>query len=61
VLVKNNHYNMKYLKSMNENISKLKTYHVGGFSPELKLMEKINELIDVIEKLEKRVKELESK
>jgi hypothetical protein len=52
---------MKYLKSMNENISKLKTYHVGGVSPEYKLMEKINELIDVIEKLEKRVKELEKK
>jgi hypothetical protein len=52
---------MKYLKSMNESISKLKTYDVGGFSPELKLMEKINELIDVIEKLEKRVKELEKK
>lgn len=44
---------------MNESIDKLKTYHVGGVSPEYKLMEKINELIDVINKLQKRVKELE--
>ena len=61
MLVKNNNYNMKHLKYMNESIDKLKTYHVGGVSPEYKLMEKINELIDVINKLQKRVKELEEK
>lgn len=42
-------------------INKMKTYEVGGFSPEINLMKKINELIDVINKLQKRVKELEEK
>jgi hypothetical protein len=53
---------MKHLRDfkMYESIDKLKSYHIGGFSPEIKLKDKINELIDVIEKLEKRLKKLEN-
>jgi hypothetical protein len=40
-------------------IDKMKTYEVGGFSPELNLMKKINELIEEINRLNKKVKELE--
>jgi hypothetical protein len=42
-------------------IDKMKTYEVGGFSPELNLMNKINELIDEINSLKKKVKELEER
>lgn len=40
-------------------ISRMKTYEVTGFSPELNLMKKINELIEEINKLNIKVKELE--
>jgi hypothetical protein len=46
------------LEGTNESIEELKTYHIGGFSPEIKLKDKINELIEVVNKLEKEVKEL---
>ena len=42
-------------------IDKMKTYEVGGFSPELNLMKKINELIEEINRLNKKVKELEGR
>ena len=42
-------------------IDKMKTYEVGGFSPELNLMKKINELIEEINRLNKKVKELEER
>ena len=42
-------------------IDKMKTYEVGGFSPEINLMKKINELIDEINRLKKKVKELEER
>jgi hypothetical protein len=42
-------------------IDKMKTYEVGGFSPELNLMKKINELIEEINRLTKKVKELEER
>ena len=42
-------------------IDEMKTYEVGGFSPEINLMTKINELVKEINKLKKRVKELEER
>jgi hypothetical protein len=42
-------------------IDKMKTYEVGGFSPEINLMKKINELIEEINRLTKKVKELEER
>ena len=36
-------------------IDKMKTYEVGGFSPEINLMKKINELIEEINGLKKKV------
>ena len=42
-------------------ISTMKSYEVGGFSPELNLMKKINELIEEINRLNKKVKELEER
>lgn len=42
-------------------ISTMKTYEVGGFSPELNLMKKINELIDEINQLKQKVEELEER
>lgn len=42
-------------------IDKMKTYEVGGFTPELNLMKKINELIEEINSLKKKVKELEGR
>lgn len=39
----------------------MKSYEVGGFSPELNLMKKINELIEEINRLNKKVKELEER
>jgi hypothetical protein len=42
-------------------IEKMKTYHVGGFSPEINLMKKINELIEEINSLKKKVKEMEER
>lgn len=42
-------------------IDKMKTYEVGGFSPEINLMKKINELIEEINRLKKKVKELEER
>lgn len=40
-------------------LSKMKTYEVGGFTPEINLMEKINELIEEINILNEKVKKLE--
>ncbi len=40
-------------------IDKMKTYEVGGISPEINLMKKINQLIEEINILKKKVKELE--
>ena len=49
------------LEGTNESISKLRAYESGGrFSPDL-LIVKINDLIDVINKLEEEVKELKNK
>ena len=49
------------LEETNESISKLRAYESGGrFSPDL-LIVKINDLIDVINKLEEEVKELKNK
>ena len=49
------------LEGTNESISKLRAYEPGGrFSPDL-LIVKINDLIDVINKLEEEVKELKNK
>ena len=42
-------------------IREMKAYEVGGFSPEINLMKKINELIDEINRLKKKVKELEER
>ncbi len=42
-------------------IDKMKTYEVGGVSPELNLMKKVNELIEEINRLTKKVKELEER
>ena len=42
-------------------ISEMKTYQVRGFSPEINLMKKINELIVEINRLNKKVKDLELK
>lgn len=42
-------------------ISTMKSYEVCGFSPELNLMKKINELIEEINRLNKKVKELEER
>jgi hypothetical protein len=42
-------------------IDKMKTYEVGGFSPEINLMKKINELVEEINRLTKKVKELEER
>lgn len=42
-------------------ISTMKSYEVGGFSPELNLMKKINELIEEINRLNEKVKELEKR
>ena len=42
-------------------ISTMKTYEVSGFSPELNLMKKINELIEEINRLNEKVKELEKR
>ena len=42
-------------------IDKMKSYEVGGFSPEINLMKKINELIEEINGLKKKVKELEER
>ena len=39
-------------------IDKMKTYEVGGFLPEINLMKKINELVEEINRLKKKVKEL---
>lgn len=39
----------------------MKTYEVNGISPELNLMKKINELIDEINRLSQKVKELEER
>lgn len=52
---------MKHLKSINEDIDKMRCSEVGGFSPEYKLKDKINELIEVINELEKRLDKLENK
>jgi hypothetical protein len=41
---------------MSKSIDKLKTYHVGGVSPEINLMKKINELIDEINELKEKIK-----
>ena len=49
------------LENTNESIDELKSYHIGGLSPEIKLKDKINELIEVVNKLEKEVKELKNK
>jgi hypothetical protein len=49
------------LEGTNESISKLRAYETRGrFSPDL-LIVKINDLIDVINKLEEEVKELKNK
>ncbi len=42
------------------NIDKMYSYQVGGVSPEINIMKKINELIDEINQLKKRINELES-
>lgn len=42
-------------------IDKMKTYEIGGFSPEINLMKKINELVEEINRLKKKVKELEER
>lgn len=42
-------------------IEKMKTYQVVGFSPEIELMKKINELIEEINRLNKKVKDLEDR
>lgn len=52
---------MKHLKTMSESIDLMKNYHIYGVSPETNLMKKINELIELVNKLENRVKELENK
>ena len=39
----------------------MKSYEVGGFSPELNLMKKINELIEEINRLNEKVKELKER
>lgn len=52
---------MKYLKSINENITKKKYDSLGGWSPTYKLLDYINELIEKVNKLEERIKDLESK
>ena len=42
-------------------INKMKTYEVWGFTPEINLMNKINELIEEINRLNKKIKELEER
>jgi hypothetical protein len=42
-------------------IEKMKTYQVSGFSPEIELMKKINELVEEINRLKKKVKDMEER
>jgi hypothetical protein len=55
---------MKYLKSfetksMNESIDRKKYDSLKGLSPNYKLLDYINELIEEVNNLNKRIKELE--